>query len=75
MQSLLFSPEVQAISGALGISFALWSIQRRREGKAMHPDAARSDRWLLVFSVPMLLIGLWRWHEAWTATISAVAPA
>jgi hypothetical protein len=75
MNSLLFSPEVQAIAGALGISFALWSIQRRREGKAMHSDAARADRWLLAFSVLMLLIGLWRWFEASTATISAVAPA
>lgn len=75
MQSLIFAPELQAILGALGISFALWSIQRRREGRPMHPDAAKSDKWLLVFSVLMLLIGLYRWYSASASMISAVASA
>lgn len=75
MEELLFPPELQAILGILGVSFALWSIQRRREGKAMHPDAAKSDTWLLIFSVLMVGVGLWRSYAAWSSTISAVAPA
>jgi hypothetical protein len=74
MEQLLFPPELQAILGIGGMSFALWSIQRRREGKPMHPDAAKSDRWLLVFSVIMVAVGVWRWYAAWSSTISAVAP-
>jgi hypothetical protein len=43
-KALVFPPELQDILGASGISLALWSIQRRREGKPMHPDAAKSDK-------------------------------
>jgi len=75
MERLLFPPELQAILGILGVSFALWSIQRRREGKTTHPDAAKSDTWLLIFSVLMVGVGLWRWYATWASTISAVAPA
>jgi hypothetical protein len=61
MQSLIFAPATQAILGALGVNVALWSLQRRREGKPMHPDAARSDKWLLLFGGLMVAIGLYRW--------------
>lgn len=74
MEQLLFPPEVQAILGALGMSFALWSIQRRRNGKPTHPDAAKSDGWLLAFSVLMVGVGLWRWYSQWSSTISSVGP-
>ena len=72
MERLLLGPEVQAIVGALGVSFALWSLQRRREGRPMHPDAAKSDAWLLLFSALMVAIGLYRWM---TEASSAVAGA
>lgn len=70
MPDLLFSPATQAIVGGLGAVFSLWSIQRRRDGKPSHPDAAKADKLLLVFSALMVMVGLWRWVMS---PVSAVA--
>jgi len=64
MNDVLFSPELQVIAGGLGTIFALWSIQRRQQGLPMHPDAAKSDTWLLIFSALMAAIGLFRFVTA-----------
>lgn len=53
------------------MSFALWSIQRRREGKGMDPDAATPDQWPLIFSVLMMLAGLWGWLMTPTSAVLA----
>lgn len=46
--------------GGLGVGFALWSIERRRAGKPMHPDARKADIGLLAFGVLLVVIGVMR---------------
>ena len=55
---------VEIVAGGLGIAFALWSIDRRRQGKSMHPDAAKADVGLLALSALLVLIGAVRWFQA-----------
>lgn len=60
MTELLWSPFVEIVAGGCGVAFALWSIGRRREGKPMHPDAAKADIGLLIFGVLLVVAGLIR---------------
>jgi hypothetical protein len=61
MEALLWPPFIEITAGGLGIVFALWSIRRRQLGKPMHPDAAKADVGLLVFSLLMIVVGAIRW--------------
>jgi len=64
MEQLLWPPFIEITAGGLGAIFALWSIGRRRAGKPMHPDAAKADVGLLVFSALMVIVGAVRWLDA-----------
>jgi hypothetical protein len=58
---MLWPPLWEIAAGCLGAAFALWSVGRRRAGKPMHPDAAKADQWLLLFSGLLVAVGLIRW--------------
>lgn len=61
MEALIWPAWVDISLGGLGIAGALWSIGRRRAGKPMHPDAAKADKGLLLFSLAMVIVGAIRW--------------
>ncbi len=57
LDGLLWPAWIEITVGGLGLIFALWSIGRRQAGKPMHPDAAKADGWLAVFSILIILVG------------------
>lgn len=58
--ALLWSPWIEVATGGCGIAFALWSINRRMEGKPMHPEARKADTGLLIFGCLLVAVGLLR---------------
>lgn len=58
---MLWSPDIDIIAGGLAMSFALWSIRRRQLGLPVHPQAARTDGWLLSCAAALVCIGVARW--------------
>lgn len=60
MSLWVWPAEIEMVLGALGVSLALWSLQRRQAGKPMHPDAAKADVGLLVFGALLVLVGVAR---------------
>ena len=60
MDALFWPPWIEAAAGGCGIAFALWSINRRIEGKPMHADARKADKGLLIFGCLLVGVGLVR---------------
>lgn len=53
----MWSPDIDIALGGLGVGFALMSIARRRQGKPLHPDAAKADVGLLIFGLLLAAMG------------------
>ncbi|MES2834266.1 MAG: hypothetical protein V4707_06120 [Pseudomonadota bacterium] len=60
VEGFFWPPWIEVAAGGCGIAFALWSINRRMDGKPMHADARKADKGLLIFGCLLVVIGLVR---------------